>query len=76
MLQRIAEVLTGKAPAAPRRDALAETVERAEAATREAVAAINESRRRRGESPLDPSWEQMFGVVPEDHACNGNGRRR
>jgi hypothetical protein len=46
-------------------DELCETLRAAQVSTQEAWAAVNESRRTRGEPPLPPlapSWEELMGV--------------
>lgn len=50
------------APSKPaqRCDPLADIIDVARDAQREALAAVNESRRERGEPPLVPSWEDLL----------------
>ena len=72
MLHRIVDTLTGRTPE-ERPDPLADMIEHAEAVKRDAIAAVNESRRRRGEPELDPSWEELLGATVTSDKRNGHG---
>ena len=52
--------------AAQRCDPLIDIIDRARDSQREAIEAVNESRRRRGEPPMAPSWEDLLRPRDED----------
>jgi hypothetical protein len=48
----------------PRPDPLDDLIQLADEQSAEALAAVNESRIRRGERPIEPTWEQLFRREP------------